>query len=191
MFEFLGINDQKILLNIARSSIINHLAGVSQEPILLSNYSENLQALGASFVTLTTFASHRLRGCIGALEAYQPLILDVRQHAISAATEDYRFRPIDLAEMDRIRIEISRLTPTQKLEYDNGEELLLKLFPGKDGVVLSDGYHRATFLPQVWEKVGTTESFLGQLCLKMGVDYDLWRKKKLDVSTYQVQEFSE
>ncbi len=191
MIDFVKQADQKILLDLARSSIYSHLAGNPQEQIDLQNYSEILQVHAASFVTLTTLPDQQLRGCIGTLSAYQPFILDVREHARAAATEDYRFRPLRLAELEKVQIEISRLTPPKKLEYDNPEDLPAKLVPGKDGVILSDGHHRATFLPQVWEKIDTTENFLGQLCQKMGVNYDLWRRKKLDVSTYQVQEFHE
>ncbi len=191
MIDFVKPADQKILLDFARSSIYNHLAGSSQARIDLHNFSDILQANAASFVTLTTIPDQMLRGCIGTLSAYQPFILDVRERAIAAATEDYRFQPLRLSELKKVQIEVSRLTPPIRLEYDNPQDLPAKLVPGKDGVILSDGYHRATFLPQVWEKIDTTENFLNQLCQKMGVNYDLWRRKKLDVSTYQVQEFHE
>ena len=59
----------------------------------------------------------KLRGCIGALEAYQPLILDVQFHAAAAAQEDYRFKPVTLDEIDLLKIEISYLTPLQRLDY--------------------------------------------------------------------------
>ena len=60
-----------------------------------------------------------------------------------------------------------------------------------DGVILRDGFHRATFLPQVWEKIPNPEEFLNNLCYKMGAKPDLWRRKHLDVLTYQVEEFHE
>jgi AMMECR1 domain-containing protein len=69
--------------------------------------------------------------------------------------------------------------------------LLAKLRPGIDGVVLSDGLRRATFLPQVWEKLPEPELFLEHLCQKMGAPADLWRKKHLEVLIYQVEEFHE
>jgi AmmeMemoRadiSam system protein A len=125
------------------------------------------------------------------LEAYRPLILDVQEHAISAAFEDYRFPPVQVGELNRILIEISILTSPNELEYQSTEELLSKLRPGLDGVILKNGFQRATFLPQVWEKIKTKENFLQQLCLKMGANSDLWRKKKLQVLTYQVEEFHE
>jgi AMMECR1 domain-containing protein len=77
------------------------------------------------------------------------------------------------------------------LSYENPDELLKKLRPNIDGVVIQDGMHRATFLPQVWEKIPIPEEFLDQLCMKMGAPPDLWRRKKLEVKTYQVEEFHE
>jgi len=83
------------------------------------------------------------------------------------------------------------LSPRTPLEYQNAQELLKKIRPGVDGVVLQDGLRKATFLPQVWEKLPCPELFLSQLCMKMGAPADLWRKKPLDVYIYQVQEFHE
>jgi AMMECR1 domain-containing protein len=77
------------------------------------------------------------------------------------------------------------------LDYRDAEDLLRRLRPGVDGVVLMDGLRRATFLPQVWEKVPDAEIFLGMLCRKMGAPTETWRKMKLTVLTYQVEEFHE
>jgi AmmeMemoRadiSam system protein A len=140
-------------------------------------------------VTLTSHGE--LRGCIGALEATQPLVEDVRIHAIAAALEDYRFPPVHPEELPFIKIEISRLTTPQPLDYRDPADLLSQLRPGVDGVVLRDGMRRATFLPQVWEKVPEADIFLGMLCRKMGAPTETWRKKKLTVLTYQVEEFHE
>ncbi len=93
------------------------------------------------------------RGCVGALEAYQPLAEDVCEHAVAAALEDYRFPPVLPQEVGRIEIEISRLTSPIPLEYEKPEDLPELLHPGVDGVVLREGLRRATFLPQVWEKL--------------------------------------
>jgi hypothetical protein len=152
-------------------------------------YPERLRAFGVTFVTLTRKGN--LRGCIGALEAYQPLAEDVREHAIAAALSDYRFPPVREDELDELEIEISRLTPPRPLIYQKPEELLSVLRPHIDGVTLMDGFKRATFLPQVWEKLPDKERFLQHLCQKMGAKPDLWREKILQVQTYQVEEFRE
>jgi AmmeMemoRadiSam system protein A len=133
----------------------------------------------------------QLRGCIGALEPYQPLAQDVREHAVAAALEDPRFPPVSERELSGIEIEVSRLTRPLPLDYKDASDLLSKLRPHVDGVILRDGLHRATFLPQVWEKIPDPAEFLDNLCYKMGTSPDLWRKKHLDVFTYQAEEFSE
>jgi len=115
----------------------------------------------------------------------------VREHAIAAALEDYRFPPVRPEELDRICIEVSVLSQPQPLEYTTPDELLSRLRPHVDGVILQDGLHRATFLPQVWEKIPDPADFLANLCYKMGAAPDLWRRKHLDVFTYQVEEFHE
>jgi len=191
MCALLTQDEKQILLLTARNAIENHAHSYPKEIINLDSYSSSLSSDGASFVTLTTIPGGHLRGCIGALEAYQPLILDVQEHAVAAAFEDYRFSPVQVGELKRILIEISRLTSPSELEYQSTEELLNKLRPGLDGVILKNGFQRATFLPQVWEKIKTKEDFLQQLCMKMGANSDLWRKKKLQILTYQVEEFHE
>ena len=143
----------------------------------------------AVFVTLTE--NGKLRGCIGTLEAYQPLILDVQEHAVAAAMEDYRFPDVSENELQLINIEISRLTPVQLVDYTTPEDLVGKLRKNVDGVLIKDNGRRATYLPQVWEKVSDPEKFLSQLCVKMGASPDLWREKHLQVYTYQVEKFKE
>jgi AMMECR1 domain-containing protein len=69
--------------------------------------------------------------------------------------------------------------------------LLIKLRPNMDGVILRDGIRRATFLPQVWEKIPDTATFLANLCYKMGDSPDAWKRRHLDVQVYQVEEFHE
>jgi AmmeMemoRadiSam system protein A len=125
------------------------------------------------------------------LEAYQPLAEDVREHAVDAALNDPRFQPLTPAELNGISLEVSRLTAPHPLEYASPEDLLAKLRPHIDGVILRDGPRRATFLPQVWEKIPEPSEFLDNLCYKMGVDENLWRRKNLNVQIYQVEEFHE
>ena len=185
----LSLEDRSFLLSLARESITHAVAHQPLPEIALSSLSPELQLAGASFVTLTI--NGRLRGCIGALEAYQPLAEDVREHAVAAALEDYRFPPVQPAEVPVLRIEVSLLTPARPLEYKDPEDLLARLRPGVDGVILRDGVRRATFLPQVWEQVPEKEEFLSHLCMKMGAPADLWKSKQLGVQVYQVEEFHE
>jgi uncharacterized protein len=189
MEDRLTDDEKQILLGLARQALIEAVNNRHLGRLDLSNLPPRLQKLGATFVTLTWRGA--LRGCIGALEAYLPLAEDVREHTRAAALEDYRFPPVQPADIGEIAIEISRLTIAQPLDYEGPVDLLDKLRPGIDGVILSDGYHRATFLPQVWEKLPDKVAFLEHLCQKMGAPADAWRRKKLQVALYQVEEFHE
>ncbi len=189
MDEKLTDDEKQFLLKLARQALE---AGVRRSPppaIDPAALTPALKAPGASFVTLTVHG--QLRGCIGALEPYQSLAEDVHEHAVAAALEDYRFHPVQADELVDIKIEVSRLTMPVPLDYDGPDDLLSKLRPSVDGVILRDGFRRATFLPQVWEKVPDKEDFLGQLCWKMGAAPDTWRKKHPEVFVYQVEEFHE
>lgn len=186
-----GLTDEekKILLKLAREAIEHVVNRRVLPPLDLHSFPPRLREKGAAFVTLTE--NGELRGCIGALEATQPLVEDVREHAAAAAVEDFRFPPVRPEEIDRLEIEISRLTEPQPLDYDGPLDLINKLRPGIDGVVLKDGFRRATFLPQVWEKLPNPIEFLDHLCLKMGLPRSTWRTRKLEVLTYQVEQFQE
>lgn len=187
--QHLTETDRSFLLALARQSIENFANGTSLPSVDLDALSPLLREQGACFVTLTY--NGYLRGCVGALEPYQSLAEDVREHAVAAAFQDYRFPPVQVNEIKDIEIEISYLTRPKILNYESPIELPEILRPNIDGVVVRDGMRRATFLPQVWEKISDPEEFLEQLCMKMGAPADLWRRKKLDVLTYQVEEFHE
>jgi len=182
-------DEREILLALARQALEDGVHGRPLHPLDLSSLPQRLKAPGASFVTLSR--GGELRGCVGSLEAYQPLAEDVRIHAIAAGLQDYRFPPVDPKELPEITIEISRLTEPEVLDYDTSEELPQRLRPNIDGVILRDGALRATFLPQVWEKLPDAAQFLGHLCMKMGLEPNHWRYRKMQVLTYQVESFGE
>jgi uncharacterized protein len=189
MTDPLTEKEKTFLLTMARTTIQQ---AVERKPLPSLDKGELSPALleqGASFVTLTKFGD--LRGCIGSLEAHQSLVEDVRERAAQAALEDYRFPPVTAAEVSKLHIEISRLTPSLPLTYENPVDLPGLLHPGVDGVVLKDGFRRSTFLPQVWEQLPDPDEFLSHLCAKMGAPADLWQRKVLEVSIYHVEEFEE
>lgn len=179
--------DKLYLLKVARRTLEEHFGITHQDE--LPPPSEVLLQPAATFVTLTIRGE--LRGCVGALEAYQPLIEDVKEHALAAAFQDFRFPPLSKDELSLIEIEISVLTKPERLIYELPSELPGLLKPYEDGVVLSWKGRRATFLPQVWHKIPNPEEFLDHLCMKMGADPHLWRKETLNVSIYHVIEFRE
>lgn len=181
--------ERSYLLKLARDSITNAVLHYPPPQISPEILSPSLVEPGASFVTLTIEGD--LRGCIGSLEAHQGLAEDVRERAVQAALEDYRFPPLSKEEVDLIHIEISRLTKPEALHYEKPEDLPRLLKPNIDGVILKQGFRRATFLPQVWEQLPDPQDFLSHLCTKMGAPHDLWRKAVLQVMIYQVEEFHE
>jgi AmmeMemoRadiSam system protein A len=141
--------ERSILLKVARQVLEEVVCTGQFQPLDLEAYPERLRQPGASFVTLTRRG--QLRGCIGALEPILPLVEDVCEHAASAALRDYRFPPVRPEELPGIEIEISILTQPRLLAYNCPEDLLTILRPGVDGVIMLDGFNRATFLPGVGE----------------------------------------
>jgi AmmeMemoRadiSam system protein A len=185
----LSPEEREFLLDLARESIDSVAHG--EDPPLIDKdvLPQNLRRAGASFVTLNK--EGRLRGCVGSLEARRPLALDVQQNGIGAAFRDPRFPPVQPEEIDDLDIEISVLSAPERLGYRGAEDLLDRLRPGVDGVVIERGWQRATFLPQVWEKLPDKGQFLERLCLKAGLSPDAYCGGDLDVYTYQVEKFEE
>jgi len=142
-----------------------------------------------TFVTLKT--KGQLRGCMGCLTPSETILEGIQRNAINAAFNDPRFPALTLIELDQAAIDISILTNPQELEYSEGSDLLEKLRPNIDGVIINKGQARATFLPQVWEQLPKTQEFLAHLCRKAGLPPDEWKKGELGVSIYQVQYFHE
>ncbi len=126
----------------------------------------------ASFVTLTIAGA--LRGCCGTLEATRPLLLDVWHNAQASAFRDPRFLPLTVAEWHQTQLEISVLTPCERMVVASEQELLFALTPGRDGLVLAWRGMRATFLPKVWEQLPAPGDFLRRLKQKAGWEPDFW-----------------
>lgn len=179
----------KHLLQVARQAIQNALFkkkdGGSDEANSHPRFSERR----GTFVTLTI--NGRLRGCIGHIIPQETLIEGVRVNAMNAAFGDPRFSPLSKNEFQKIKIEVSILTEPRSLSYSDADDLLSKLRPGVDGVIIRKGYYQATFLPQVWAQLPDKKAFLTHLCMKAGLDGEAWKYDRLEVSTYQVQAFEE
>jgi len=146
-----------------------------------------LKQKGASFVTLNLDGD--LRGCIGSLEAHRPLGQDVRENAVAAAFHDPRFRPLSATEFERVQVEVSVLSAPEPVSFTSRTDALEQLRPGIDGVILRSGWHRATFLPQVWDQLPTPEEFVTHLMAKAGLPPDHWQD--VEIQRYKVEAFHE
>jgi len=179
---------RKYLLSLARNTIAEEL-GIIHESVVIPKEAAILKEKRGVFVTLEMEGA--LRGCIGNISPVYNLENGVYRNAINAAFYDPRFYPLTKEEFGNIKIEISVLTVPEKLEYKNTVDLLEKLRPLKDGVILEKSGHEATYLPQVWEELSDKEKFLGSLCVKAGMNYDEWKKGDVKVMTYQAEVFGE
>ena len=157
-----------ILLPIARSAIASALGA----PVGASHDAPWLQEQGATFVTL--MQAGELRGCIGTLEAYRPLLEDVSANALAAAFHDPRFPPLQRAELGYTRVEISLLSTREPIAFESEQHALAQLRPEIDGIIFEYGYYRSTFLPQVWEQLPDPETFMAHLKRKAGLAPDFW-----------------
>jgi len=185
------ISDQEgvFLLSIARDVIKKELFHNSDTSQDNSSISPKMNEKRGTFVTLTI--NNNLRGCIGNISSNEPIIKGIRNNAVNAAFHDPRFRPLSKTEWKDVKIEISILTEPGKLNYSDRNDLLEKLRPGIDGVIIKKGMHQSTFLPQVWDQLPEKREFLTHLCLKAGLDKNAWENESIEVLTYQVQAFEE
>jgi len=181
----------KILLKLARMAILEEFEGkklidknewIQKYPFLQENR--------ACFVTLKMKENNALRGCIGSILPHRSLIDDVIANAKAAAFEDPRFEPLRVEEFELIKLEISLLTIPEKLEYEDKEDLMQKIRPGVDGVILQLANRQATFLPSVWKELPVFELFFAHLCLKAGLPGDCLMYHPV-IYTYQAIEVEE
>ena len=172
------------LLQLARAAIATQFGQAASDITDLPA----LHQPGATFVTLTQLG--RLRGCIGSLEAWRPLINDVQENACSAAFRDPRFKPLLARELPSTRVEVSLLTPAEPIIFSSEADALAQLRPTIDGVILSAGPHRATFLPQVWEQLPSPQQFIAELKQKAGLAANYWRPD-LKLERYTVKKWKE
>lgn len=175
------------LVAIAKKSIQEHFNSkhlLDRNSLIASNPS--LAQNAATFVTLNL--DGQLRGCIGSLEPYRPLLDDLIANAKAAAFEDPRFYPLSEDEFKKVDIEVSLLTPSEPVAYKDVEDLKSKITPFKDGIILEYNGRKATFLPQVWEQLPDFEHFFSHLCQKAGLGADCLKNHPF-IRRYQVRKF--
>jgi hypothetical protein len=179
------ISIRQQIIQVARQAILQPFQSKEKLNINFDLYADELREDGASFITLNL--GGRLRGCIGSLEAYRALILDVAHNAQAAAFKDPRFSPLTLEEYRAIELHASILSKPQPLDVDSKEALLEIIRPGRDGIILDEGGRRATYLPSVWQQLPDPEMFIRELRRKAGLNPDQWNQ--CQVMRYTTEEF--
>lgn len=181
MEKFLNKDQQEFLLGLAREAIHFHLT--TEKTLKKKIKDPQLQEKRGAFVTLKMRG--QLRGCIGFPLPYKSLWETIRDAAVSAATQDYRFQPLSLEELSKTKIEISVLTLPEPI----GD--IKEIIVGKHGIIVSKGPYKGLLLPQVpvewnWD----LDTYLSQGCLKAGLDKDEW-KKEAQIEIFSAQVFSD
>ncbi len=164
--------EQALLLSIAAKSIQSGLQSGEPLHVELNNFPPSLTQIAATFVTLKI--NKKLRGCIGRLSADRPLVEDVAKNAFAAAFSDPRFPSLSESEYSHLDIHISILSKPEPVSFESEANLLEKIRPGIDGLILSESCQRGTFLPSVWESLPDKASFLSHLKQKAGLPADYW-----------------
>jgi AmmeMemoRadiSam system protein A len=181
MNDFLDADEQRSLLALARKSIEEFLkTGKRLRP---EAGSPKLSAKRGAFVTLKV--DNQLRGCIGYPLPQKPLIETIASMVIAAATQDYRFPPLEIEELPRTKIEISVLTLPRPVKEMKEIEV------GRHGIIITKGISKGLLLPQVPGEYGwDLETYLRHGCLKAGLDEDEWQKGA-HIEVFEAQVFSE
>lgn len=178
--------ERELLLSTAYRSIEYGVIEHRSPRVDPAEFAPHLREWRACFVTL-----HRdgeLRGCTGSIAARRPVIVDVSEHAYTSAFRDVRFPPVALFELDGLEISISVLSAPELLSVSDEQELIERLRPGVDGVILQEGDRLATLLPSVWESLPDPVEFLRQLKRKAGLPPDYW-SRRIRVSRYRTEQF--
>ena len=178
----LSAKDASSLLAIAREAIVHHLNKQTYRPA--PREEKALVQKSGCFVTLKT--GGRLRGCIGSFQTERPLFQEVAAMAVASASKDPRFPPLVAAELEQTSLEISVLSPLEKIED------IEQIRVGEHGIYLEKNFSRGVLLPQVatdhhWDR----RTFLEQTCVKAGLPVDAWQSPDTDIYIFSAQIISE
>lgn len=178
---------RETLLAVARGAVETGVREGREPDVDAGRFAPALCDLRATFVTLRIGGA--LRGCTGTLEAVEALVADVALRAWASALRDPRFTPVEERELEALDYHISILEPPRPLPARSEAELLEALRPGVDGLILSQGRARSTFLPAVWQSLPSPRDFLRELKRKAGLPPDYW-SDALRFERYAVDEIS-
>ena len=174
--------EQRQLLEIARKAIAQHFSGNDED--LCSGSTPAMKQQCGAFVTL--HKKGHLRGCIGFIKGLMPLDETIGELAVKAAIDDPRFPSLKQPELAQVDIEISVLSPFEKIDDPT------TVVVGKHGLYISSGYHSGLLLPQVateqgWDRV----TFLEQTCRKAGLPPDAWKDPDTEIQVFSGVIFGE
>ncbi|MBN1156024.1 AmmeMemoRadiSam system protein B [Candidatus Woesearchaeota archaeon] len=186
--EPLTTEEQDFLLKLARQSVERYVKEKKAPEVDESDLTESMKKVQGCFVTLNK--NYNLRGCIGHILPQEELYKCVIDNGVNAAVNDMRFSPVHEDELNYLSVEISVLSVPEKLNYNGWQNLLDKLVPDEDGVVLNYNGRSSTYLPQVWSHFNTKEEFLSSLCEKGGSTAACW-KDNPEIHIYHAFVFSE
>jgi len=178
----LSIEEKRELLCIAREAV---KAAIAREIYVPSKPAlANIETKAGAFVTLKERGE--LRGCIGLIEARYPLYEVIAEMAEKSAMCDPRFEPVRGEEFENLQIEISILSPLQKIDSVDEVEI------GRHGLVIEKGFYRGLLLPQVaTENNWTREEFLEYTCMKAGLDKESYKLPEVSLYVFSAEVFGE
>jgi len=189
----LTLEEARFLVKLARKAVEEYLKNGKMTEVPKDVSSKLMEKCGV-FVTLNSFyqGKKELRGCIGFPYPTTPLTRAVIESAINSATQDPRFPPVSLNELNHIVFEVSVLTPPQLVKVEKPTDYPSKIKVGQDGLIVERSYYKGLLLPQVpiewnWEE----EEFLCQCCMKAGLPPDHWLLKDTKVYKFQAIIFEE
>jgi AmmeMemoRadiSam system protein A len=184
MRESLSARHREHLLTVARDSIASVLDGRRLE-VRLDGAEPPLTRPSGAFVTLHT-DGRELRGCIGSVHAVAPLLISVADNAVNAAFRDPRFHPLRQEELPLVSIEISVMSPLERVTQID------EIVVGRDGLIVTRGHRAGLLLPQVATEYGwSLEEFLRHTCLKAGLPPDAWHSPECVIQRFSAEVFGE
>jgi len=189
----LNVEEGKFLVRLARKAVKEYLETRKQIKVPEGTSPKLSQPCGV-FVTINSIkpGEKKLRGCIGYPYPTIPLTQAVIESAINSATQDPRFYPISLSELETVILEVSVLTPPQIIKVEKPSQYPSKIKVGEDGLIVEKNVFKGLLLPQVpieWK--WNNEEFLCQCCIKAGLPPDCWLLKGTKIYKFQAIIFEE
>lgn len=179
---------QTELLDVARKSLMSRLTRGTLPQVRVDSYPAPLRSVMASFVSLRQ--NDRLRGCIGSLFPFRPLVSDVVNNAARAGFEDQRFGPLTARDLTQVQIGVSVLSRPMELGASDRDDLIAQIAQGQHGLIVQEGDRRGVLLPSVWDNLPEPQDFVGTLLRKAGLAPDHW-SDSLRFHSFHAETFTE